>query len=219
MTQPTDKVLATLRRFGLLLKQDKSLPNVVTLVTGESLHGSWWSHPKAHVIFATLSELAEHPDVLLAKLLSGKDTLVHRSLLPALLAVVSAGGPWQDRNLSANGRKLLKRVAAADAPVRSSGPIARELQLRLLVHAEQVHTESGRHETALETWSAWSVRVGVSPVGSAAEARRALERACRGLGALPSALPWSEDRSRRKTAGLERYFPKGRQEKHGQRRS
>ena len=191
MNGRTEQVLTTLARHGLLLTQDKRLPNVVTLVTGESLHGSWWSHPMAHDVFATLAELSEHPDILLAKVLSGKDTLVHRSLWPALLAMVSAGEPWQYKSLSANGRKLLEQVGGAHAPLRSSGPIARELQLRLLVHAEQVHTESGRHETALETWSSWSARVGVSPVRSVARARQALEQACQDLGASPSALPWT----------------------------
>lgn len=190
MTQPTDRIFAALRRYRLLLKQDKNLPNVVTLVTGESLRGSWWSHPKGRIIFATLAELADYSDVLFAKLLFGKDTLIECTLWPALLAIATAGEPWQTRKLSAGGRKRLKQVSEAQAPVRASGPIAKELQLRLLVHADQVHTESGRHETVLQPWSAWATRVGVAPMGSVAEARQAIEQACAGLGAPLSALPW-----------------------------
>jgi hypothetical protein len=84
---PSDVILAALAENRLLLKQDKGAPNVVGILTGESLRTSWWSHPKAHLIFSVLSELAEHPDVLFAKLLYRKDTLVHRSLWPAVLAV------------------------------------------------------------------------------------------------------------------------------------
>ena len=78
-----DLVLAALAENKLLLKQDKVVPNVVSILTGESLRASWWSHPKGRLIFAVLSQLAGHPDVLFAKLLDGKDTLIYRPLWPA----------------------------------------------------------------------------------------------------------------------------------------
>ena len=118
MVKETKIVLDALSKSGLLLKQDKVVPSVVTLVTGETLRSSWWSHPKGRLIFAVLAELAEHPDVLFVKLLSEKDTLVHRRLWPALLAVVTAGEAWQRRGLSAAGRKLLASVNGAG---RSAG--------------------------------------------------------------------------------------------------
>jgi hypothetical protein len=44
-TTPTsddsNAALAALRKYGVLLKQDKFVPNVVSIVTGESLRGSW----------------------------------------------------------------------------------------------------------------------------------------------------------------------------------
>jgi hypothetical protein len=187
----TTEVLDHLARNGVLLKQDKCLGNVVTILTGESLHTSWWSHPKARVVFAVLAELAEHPDVLFTKLLYGKETLVHRMLWPHFLAVALAGEPWQHRNLSAQARELLRRVLQTEGPVQCSGPAAKELQLKLLAHAEEVHTASGRHEMALESWSAWSERVGVVPTKSLGDARRTIEQACQRLGAAHSALPWS----------------------------
>jgi hypothetical protein len=186
----TAKVLSTLARLGLLLNQDKRLPNVVTLVTGEALSTSWWSHPKGRLIFSVLSELSDHPDVLFTKLLHGKDTLVHRSLWPAFLTVATAAEPWQQRNLSSGARKLLAQVNEAGAPVRSSGPAVKDLVSRLLVHSKQVHTESGRHEMAIESWSVWSAHSGVAPTKSLDEAREAIERACQGIGAPTSILPW-----------------------------
>ena len=191
MAKPTARVLDILSQSGLLLKQDKCLPNVVTLVTGESLSTSWWSHPKGRLIFAVLSELSDHPDVLFTKLLYRKVTLVHRRLWPALLAVASAGEPWQKRGLLPAARALLTSVTESNTAVRGSGQAVKELEFRLLVRADQVHTESGHHETALESWSVWRRRVGVKPLRSALRGRQVLEQAANAIGAAPSALPWS----------------------------
>jgi hypothetical protein len=204
MPVPITGVLDALSRSGLLLTQDKSLPNVVTLVTGESLHTSWWSHPKGRLIFAVLSELSDHPDVLFMKLLFRKVTLVHRQLWPALLAVASANDSWQLRELSRSARSLLSTVNEANAPVRGSGRAVKELELKLLVHTEEVHTESGRHETALETWSEWSHRVGVKPLRSSALGRQHLEKAGTAIRVPSSAFPWPRGRSSREEPAMDR---------------
>src|ERR1700685_48750 len=183
-------VLAALTRHGLLLKQDKSIPNVVGIVTGESLRTSWFSPPKSHLIFSVLTRLADDPKVLGAKLLDRKDTLVHSSLWPALLAVGSARELWQIQGLSASAADLLKRVDRGNTEVRSSGLVAKELQIRLLAKAHEVHTDSGRHELRLESWPAWSERVGCKPLKSSADGRQILEQATVGLGAPLKGLPW-----------------------------
>jgi hypothetical protein len=185
------KVLRILSERGLLLKQDQNLPSVVGIVAGEALKTSWWSHPKARRIYAVLSELSDHPDVAFTKLLLGKDTLVHRSLWPALLRVALSREPWQTKTLPAEARRLLAVLDRGDGPVRAKGLVARELQLRLLVHAGEIHTESGRHELALETWGEWARSVGCRPAESTSESREYLERAAAALGAAKSALPWN----------------------------
>ena len=195
MAETTAAVLEALALSGLLLKQDKHLPNVVTLLTGESLHSSWWSHPKGRLIFAVLSELSDHPDVLFTKLLLRKVTLVHRRLWPALLAVASASEPWQLQGLGQSAQHLLGTVNESKVPLRSSGHAVKELELRLLVRSEAVHTETGRHATALETWSAWARRASVTPLRSSLLGRQQLATAANALGAPPSALPWSAGRS------------------------
>ena len=188
--RPADRVLAALAANGLLLTQDKRLPNVVGILTGESLRTSWWSHPKAHLIFSVLSELADHPDVLFTKLLYRKDTLVHRSLWPAVLAVGDARGQWQVQGLSGGAKRLLQRLDRGDGSVRATGAPVNELEARLLATAQEIHTESGRHEMALESWHAWSRRVGCSAIRSIPRARKALEEASVTLGAPFRALPW-----------------------------
>lgn len=190
MQTHTKEVLAALANRGLLLLQDKRLPNVVTLVTGETLKGSWWSHAKSHLVFAVLSELGDHPDVLLVKLVQGKVTLVHRELWPALLAIVSKREPWQLRGLSASARRLLDEVSESRQPLIARGPAVKELEVRLLVHSREIHTESGRHALAVEAWPLWAKPAGVRPLRSVAAAKRQLEEAVTRIGAEPSMLPW-----------------------------
>ena len=98
-------VFAKLEEHGLLLRIDADLLNVCALVAGERVRGSWWSHPSAHAIFAVDGELADHPDVLMTKLISGKVTYVHRALWPQVIAVGRSREPWQMKDLSTDGRK------------------------------------------------------------------------------------------------------------------
>jgi hypothetical protein len=188
--RPVHRVLAALGDKGLLLTQDKTLPNVVGILTGESLRTSWWNHPKAQLIFSVLSELADHPDVLFAKLLCRKDTLIHRSLWPAVLAVGNARDQWQVQGLSVGAKRLLGRLGTGGGPVRGVGATVKELERRLLVTTREIHTASGRHEMALESWQAWSRRVGCTATRSVPRARKALEDAAVRLGASLTALPW-----------------------------
>ena len=104
------RVWEELKRWGLLLLTDARLPSVASLVAGEPVRGSWWAHPQAHAIFRVASRLDEHPDVTVAKLVSGKVTYAHRKLWPALAALGSARESWQVQGLSRMGRALLARV-------------------------------------------------------------------------------------------------------------
>jgi hypothetical protein len=185
-----ESVFTALTQYGLLLKQDKSIPSVVGIVTGESLRTSWWSHPKSHLIFFVLSKLADDPRVLITKLLDCKDTFVHSSLWPALLAVGSAREAWQTQGLSAPAADLLKRMERSDSGVRTTGPVAKELQIRLLATAHEVHTDSGRHEMVLESWSVWSSRASCKALKCSADGRQILEQAAESLGAQRKVLPW-----------------------------
>ena len=194
MIESTKTVLAVLADTGLLLVQDKRLPNVVTTITGESPATSWWSHPKGGEIFAVLAELDDHPDVAFIKLLNRKVTLVHRQLWPALLAIVSHAEPWQMDGLSAAAQRLLTEVNESAVPVLATGPVVKELETRLLVHAEQVHGQSGKHELALQSWALWARKRKVKPLRSLAAAREEMDRAIERIGAKPSALPWPSAR-------------------------
>jgi hypothetical protein len=178
------KILTALKRIGLLLEHDATLPSVTAMVAGGPVKGSWWGHAKGNEMFNLLGELFEHRDVAFAKLVNGKVTLIHRALWPALLGAATSGEPWQTAGLSKPASALLKRVRAA-AILRTTGDAARELERRLLAHGTSVHTESGDHAKALQTWERWARERRVKPAPKAS-----LDRALARLGG--GRLPWTE---------------------------
>jgi hypothetical protein len=164
------KVLFTLEGFGFLLVSDRAFPNVASLIAGEPVKGSWWSHPLAHTIFAVNEMLEDHKNVLLTKLISGKVTFVHRNMWKQVYSIATACDDWQMEGLSSAAETVLKKLQTERTldtnelgPLRGkkAGDIARELELRLLIHAEQFHTESGAHSKMIETWKHWADRVGL----------------------------------------------------------
>jgi hypothetical protein len=106
------------------------------------------------------------------KLISGKVTLVHRPLWPAVFTVATAREPWQLEGLSKEAKALLKKVDK-ETRVSSSGDAVRELEARLLVHSESVHTERGFHTKQLQTWKSWAQRVNLGSVKLSPHAAKA----------------------------------------------
>jgi hypothetical protein len=180
------RVRTALLQRGLLLLQDAELPAATTLIVGEVVRGSWWGHPQNKLVYATLQQLGA--DVLWVKLVRGKETIVARSLWPALLSMACSREAWQLRGLSASDRRLLELVDAAPAPLRldqvvlpagedAPRELARALEGRLLVHSGELHTETGRHVKVLESWATWQRTHGVSDLLEPAEGRATLEAA------------------------------------------
>ena len=83
---PAMEPMAVLFEQGMLLESACGpIPNVAELVAGEPIRGSWWGHASSHDIFEVLNALADSPDVVRTRLVSGKVTLIHRRLWPALI--------------------------------------------------------------------------------------------------------------------------------------
>lgn len=175
-------------KHGILLVQDKIALDVVGILAGEKLSTSWWGHAAGQKIFACLERLDDDPDVLATRLVAGKITFVHRRLWPAFLTVARSGASWQRNGLSADAMPLLDSVKKSGT--RATGRAAKELQERLLVHAEQVHTEKGRHETQLEAWSRVQKTRGVVSTKDIDAAKAEIEGALVGIGGKATALPW-----------------------------
>jgi len=198
------RVFRELERCGLLLETDPKLPSLVALVAGGPVRGSWWGHPLGHTIFATGEALFAHPDVLLAKLVSGRATWIHRRLWPALYAVARSRQPWQTEGLSEEARALLASVDRV-GQAHATGDIARELETRLLARGEQEHTASGRHAKVLESWDRWAAGVRPAlPVIPAQAGRMELEGALSVLNERHGGrgrLPWERPARRGAAAG------------------
>jgi len=153
--------------------------------------------------------LADHPEVLVNRLVSRKVTFVHRRLWPAILAIGRAREPWQTRGLSRMARAILARLTRSGTlrtdriagPARRVSEAARELEERLLVHTEWIHTERGAHARVLESWDHWARRNKLGATRRAtlrtAAALATLERVVAGMNADCAAdgrLPWQERR-------------------------
>ena len=162
------KVFNKLTEIGFLLVSGSEIPDVRTLITGRTSKGSWWADDAAHEIFRINGMLEDHPHVVITRLISGKVTFVHRELWPRLLAIATAREDWQLRGLSVPAQLLLRELDKKGSlfthklPKSSGskpGETARELELRLLIHSEQIHTESGSHAKLVETWESWGNRI------------------------------------------------------------
>jgi hypothetical protein len=207
-TNAFPKTFKELKRFGLLMLSDARLPSITTLVAGQPIRGSWWGHARGHDIFRVASRIAEHPDVAATKLVSGKITFVHRKLWPALLAIATARDAWQMNGLSRKARNLLqivdrKREIRADqlpkSPKTSRSPwrqAVQELEERLLVYAEEFHSETGAHAKRLESWQHWAKRIDLALVRLTLEnARKDFEKIIQKLNSeynTNARLPWKE---------------------------
>lgn len=187
--------MGEMETHGLLLMTDAKLPSVCALVAEEPVRGSWWAHPMSHRMFHVLNEVAAHPDVLVAKLISGKDTFIHRSLWPAFLAVAMSREPWQLKGLDGRVLTLLHEVDEK-GEVETSGRAAAALEKSLLVYGKQVHTEKGSHAKVLKSWAKWMKAARAAPAGlTPAEARESLEKLVAHLNgryAGRGTLPWQK---------------------------
>lgn len=74
------------------------------------------------------------------------------------------------------------------------GKAARELENRLLIHAQQFHSESGAHAKLLETWETWASRISFKDTRlSLSRARHFLEKRVKEVNQEFSghgSLPW-----------------------------
>jgi hypothetical protein len=208
------EALRQLRAYGLLLVQDALLPCVTTIVAGGPVRGSWLGDPSARETYSVLVGLEEHPEVLQTKLVSGKVTMVHRDLWPAVLGVAMARTAWQFQGLSPLAKWLLESVdrqgslqtdlvpLPAGSGRKSIPPAARELERRLLVHGSEVHTPSGAHAKVLQTWSRWLAETPLemhvpSEVSGREQLDRVMERINQKCGAAAT-LPWQPTGARKR---------------------
>jgi hypothetical protein len=163
-SRATKRLMDALERDGVLLVHDATLPSATNILVGEPVAGSWWSHPQANEIFNAMQPLDYVATRV--KLVAQKVTFVHQRLWPELIAVGSSKMSWQTNGLSDAATTTFARLARRRAPVRVEQllpeadaklrqRVVRDLEVRLLVHTDDVHTESGAHAKYVQTWRAF----------------------------------------------------------------
>ena len=197
----------------MILVHDNAFPSPTRLTIGEPIRGSWWAHPLSNDVYTVSQRLQHCGEVALIKLVSGKETYLHRQWWPHLVAIGISREPWQLGDLPGSASAILGEVDRLESirmdlfrrkEIRDD---ARSLAGRLLVYADDVHTESGAHARRLESWPSWARRhkMALDSLPSADEARQELERIVDSTNAECSSegfLPW------RKRARASRRRPK-----------
>jgi len=56
-------LLAEIEERGLMLIHDARVVSVTSMIAGEPVRGSWWSHPQAQEMYRLITEADEHEDV------------------------------------------------------------------------------------------------------------------------------------------------------------
>jgi hypothetical protein len=80
------QALSFVKMNGITLESGRGpVPSLAQTIAGEAIRGSWWAHPKGHIIFLCSRAVRESKDVLVCRLVGGKVTYVHRRLWPALV--------------------------------------------------------------------------------------------------------------------------------------
>lgn len=75
---------------GIVLESAQGrVPNVAEHIAGEKISGSWWKHPESREIFRLTREVRDAEEILVARLVDGKVTFVHRRVWPALVRLAS----------------------------------------------------------------------------------------------------------------------------------
>jgi hypothetical protein len=204
-----DQALAALERRGLMLVHDRAFPSLTGLAIGEPVSGSWWAHPLSNDVYMIGQRLEHCADVVMTKLVSGKETYLHRRLWPQLVAIGMAREDWQLEGLPASARDLLAEVDRCESvrmdqfrgsvSRKQSNDDARLLAVRILAFADDVHTNSGAHARRLENWRNWANRhkLSLETLPDAAAARRQFENIVMAANAECSAdafLPWQRKR-------------------------
>jgi hypothetical protein len=138
-----------------------TLTQLAAEIAGEPIKGSWWGHRAGKQIFKIATALEASSDVVVAKLIDGRVTFLHRRHAPALIRVVTDPS-WREgrvKGLLPSARALLAKVERKGTVRCTDKPYVRQpLETRALVHAASEHTDAGHHATVLTSWATWAKR-------------------------------------------------------------
>lgn len=77
--------LTFIKTHGVVLMSARGpVPSLAEAIAGAPFRGSWWGHPRAHLMYGVFEAIYGSRQVLVCRLVGGKVTFVHRRLWPAL---------------------------------------------------------------------------------------------------------------------------------------
>lgn len=112
--------LAFIERHGIVCEASRrgAIGSLVDEIAGETVRGSWWSHPRSRAIFAATRAVRDSSDVLVCRVVDGKITFVHRRLWPGLVRVADRFEASRLSRLheihSASGKHVIERTPFPD---------------------------------------------------------------------------------------------------------
>jgi hypothetical protein len=146
------EALAFVRERGVVLASAKgTAPRLTEVIVGETIEGSWWTHPQSRRIYAILKTVTESEQVLVCRLINGKITLVHRRPWPSLVRLAKHFAPEQ--------------LAQVREEHTSSGRhISREVPFPQWVPADVTEqAKTTNEQEALAIFRAWLPPAGIHP--------------------------------------------------------
>jgi hypothetical protein len=162
MKKELSKFYAEFNKHGIFLLSDPVLPSLVTLIAEKPVKGSWWGHPKGHLIYNLSQKIEDDPDILTIKLINKKITYLHKRHWNAFFSLVTSKSDWQLKGLSISHRSLMEMVQK-NGSIRADdnsfnktpteiGKIAAKLEEKAIVYSQGLHTNSGKHVRLLKSW-------------------------------------------------------------------
>src|SRR6266446_1607706 len=73
------EALAFIKRHGVVLQSARGpVPSLAEAIAGGPIRGSWWAHPRSHLIYKLCETGSDSAEVVVCRLVDGKVTFVHR---------------------------------------------------------------------------------------------------------------------------------------------
>jgi hypothetical protein len=96
VTMTPEQAIAFVEKHGIVLESASGpVPSLAQTIVGNTIKGSWWSHPMGKEIFQITRAVRGSQDILVCRLVGGKITFIHERIWPALVRTAARFRPDQ----------------------------------------------------------------------------------------------------------------------------